>query len=97
MREFHCPMCRGFGELIYIGLLSVVLPYQSYLETVRNVVIDDSEVGGWGLGLGKSPLFRSPLYLIGPILIFVLWRRINIRPHDEKNYIERQAGEKCDR
>ena len=102
-------MSREFGELIYLGLLYVVLPYQAYLETVTKVVIDDSERGGWGSGLGKSPLFCSPwhlqslhisiymyvrihtcVYLIGPILVFICWRRINIRPCDEKNSIERR-------
>ena len=46
MRELQCTMRREYGELIYLGLLYVVLPYQAYLETVTKVVIDDSERGG---------------------------------------------------
>ena len=41
MRELYCTMRREFGELRYLGLLSVVLTYQTDLETVTKVVIDD--------------------------------------------------------
>ena len=30
------------------------------------------------------------VYLIGPIFVFIRWRRINILPCDEKNSIERR-------
>ena len=52
MRELYCPMRRGFGELRYVGLFSVVLPYQADLETVTKMVIDYLEGVVWGSGLG---------------------------------------------
>ena len=53
-------MRREFGELIYLGLFYVVIPYQSDLETVTKVVIYYSDRGGWGLGLGLPPLCCLP-------------------------------------
>ena len=41
-RELYCTMRRELGEIIYLGLLYVVLPYQVDLKTVTKVVIDDS-------------------------------------------------------
>ena len=42
MRELYCTMRRELGELRYIGLLSVVLPYQADIKTMTKVIIDDS-------------------------------------------------------
>ena len=56
MGELYCPMRREFVELRYLGLLSVVLPYQADLETVTKVVIDYSEGGGGGYRVwGNNP------------------------------------------
>ena len=41
MIELYCKMRRKLGEIRYISLLSVVLPYQDDLETATKVVIDD--------------------------------------------------------
>ena len=40
-------MRREFGELVYLGLFYVVIPYQSDLETVTQVVIYYSDREGW--------------------------------------------------
>ena len=45
MRELYCTMLRELRELVYLGLLSVVLPHQADIKIVTKVVIDNLEGG----------------------------------------------------
>ena len=42
-------------EIESLGMLSVILPYQSDLETMTKVAIDDLEGGVWGKVWGNRP------------------------------------------
>ena len=73
MRELYCTMRRKFGELIYLGILYVVLPHQADLENVTKVVIDDLEGGGrvWVNHPFVACLDTSNIYIFQYICMYV--------------------------